>query len=81
AAVIARELGKVAIVGCRNLQIAEDGSSCIIGGHVLKPGATVTLDGETGVIYLGKVQTMVERPKSALSKWQTWKEHSGQSGG
>ncbi|MDE2463374.1 MAG: pyruvate, phosphate dikinase, partial [Alphaproteobacteria bacterium] len=47
AAVIARELGKVAIVGCRNLQIAEDGSSCIIGGHVLKPGATVTLDGET----------------------------------
>jgi pyruvate,orthophosphate dikinase len=53
AAVVAREFGKVAIVGCRDLQISADEESCMLGGSRLNAGEQITLDGETGTIYRG----------------------------
>lgn len=74
AAVVARELGKTAIVGCEGLRLAEDGASCAIGGRQFRAGAEITLDGETGSIYDGIVAFKEERPEAELAQVARWKQ-------
>jgi pyruvate,orthophosphate dikinase len=73
AAVVARELGKVAIVGCRELEISDAGASCTIAGHRFENGAQLTLDGETGNIYSGAVSVVEERPEAELAQLASWR--------
>ncbi len=72
AAVVARELGKVAIVGCHDLKIAPDQQSCAISGLLFHPGEHLTIDGETGAIYPGDIPVTVERPEVSLAKYRSW---------
>jgi len=72
AAVVARELGKTAIVGCRELRINPEDKSCTVGETALSEGSTITLDGETGSIYLGPVKVVAEMPDAALRRWRSW---------
>jgi pyruvate,orthophosphate dikinase len=72
AAVVARELGKVAIVGCGALRIANDATGCSIAGHRFESGASITLDGETGRIYAGSVAVTEERPQDELAQLAAW---------
>lgn len=72
AAVVARELGKVAIVGCVHLRIAADSSHCEIGGRRLQSGEEITLDGETGNVYAGPVMVGEERPVEELAQLADW---------
>lgn len=72
AAVIARELGKVAIVGCRDLHIAADERSCTLNGVSFKPGDMVTVDGETGAVYSGEMPIVNETPEEALATFRSW---------
>lgn len=73
AAVVARELGKVAIVGCRDLQLSTDETSCTIAGRLFRNGDRITLDGETGRIYTGIVEVAEERPIEELALVNGWK--------
>lgn len=73
AAVVARELGKVAIVGCDDLRIASDEKSCTIGSHRIVEGDEITLDGDTGNVYLGRVAVKEERPLDELREVETWR--------
>jgi pyruvate,orthophosphate dikinase len=73
AAVVARELGKVAIVGCRQLQLAEDGKSCTIAGHHFGEGDEISLDGESGRVFAGPVEMLEERPTHELAVIEGWK--------
>ncbi|MFZ1988244.1 MAG: PEP/pyruvate-binding domain-containing protein [Alphaproteobacteria bacterium] len=77
AAVVARELGKVAIVGCRDLQISGDEASCMIGGKHFVNGDEITLDGETGRIYAGAVEVSEERPQDELAQVAAWSSGAG----
>ena len=72
AAVVARELGKVAIVGCRDLHIAPDEQSCTINGVSFHPGDLLTLDGETGAVYRGEIPIVAETPDEELAKFKSW---------
>ena len=74
AAVVARELGKTAIVGCEDLRLPEDGASCAIGGRQFRAGAEITLDGETGSIYDGIVAFKEEQPEAELAQVARWKQ-------
>jgi pyruvate,orthophosphate dikinase len=73
AAVVARELGKVAIVGCHALRIAPNEKSCTIAGHAFEDGARITLDGETGRIYAGGVEVTEEQPLKELAQIEAWR--------
>ncbi|ACO77998.1 pyruvate, phosphate dikinase [Azotobacter vinelandii CA] len=53
AAVVARQLGKVCLVGCDSLTIDEADRSLSIGGLALREGDPLTLDGNEGVLYAG----------------------------
>jgi pyruvate,orthophosphate dikinase len=68
AAVVARQLGKVCLVGCGAMQLNEDGRSLSIGHVTLAEGDTITLDGNSGQIYQGKAATVVEEPTALLGR-------------
>jgi pyruvate, orthophosphate dikinase len=78
AAVVARHLGKVCLVGCADLHVDVDSASCTIGGHRFLEGDLLTLDGETGDLYAGRVPAICERPVNELAQLAVWRaEQSG----
>ncbi len=60
AAVVARQLGKVCLVGCAQMQLDEVRRTLQIGETTLQEGDLLTLDGNTGAIYAGAMNTAVE---------------------
>lgn len=68
AAVVARQLGKVCLVGCTQLQIDETARSIKIGEVSLSEGDVLTLDGNEGAIYAGAARTQIEYPTELLAR-------------
>ncbi len=62
AAVVARQLGKVCIVGCTGLTIEPGERSIRFGSRRVKEGDPLTLDGSTGNVYLGRLATVRRSP-------------------
>jgi pyruvate,orthophosphate dikinase len=71
--VVARQLGKVCIVGCADLTIDLRRRSCRIGTTALGEGDEITLDGSTGKVYAGRVAVAEVRPDDLLARIGTWK--------
>jgi pyruvate, orthophosphate dikinase len=65
AAVVARQLGKVCLVGCADLQVDMSARIIRLGGRSLDEGELITLDGSGGGIYRGRME-MVSEPDEAL---------------
>lgn len=65
AAVVARQLGKVCLVGCQYLTINQAQRSLTIGETSLCEGDMLTLDGNEGHIYAGRL-SVVNQPDTAL---------------
>ncbi len=53
AAVVARGMGKPCVAGCDGLTLA--GGTATIGGHALREGDVITIDGGTGRVFIGGV--------------------------
>jgi len=75
AAVVARQLGKVCLVGCAELQLDEPHRSLRLGELILNEGDTLTLDGNEGRIYQGAVRTVVDEPVDLLARLATLHAH------
>jgi pyruvate, orthophosphate dikinase len=56
AAVIARGMGKPCVAGCEGLEIDVEARTLRIGGHDLREGDTITIDGGTGRVIVGEVK-------------------------
>ncbi len=56
AAVVARGMGKPCVAGCDDLEIDIDARTLRIGGHDLREGDTITIDGGTGRVIIGEVK-------------------------
>ena len=63
AALVARQMGKVCIVGCQELDIDSAGRSFAAGGAVVREGDWISIDGFTGEVILGQLET---RPSEVL---------------
>jgi pyruvate,orthophosphate dikinase len=63
--VVARQLGKVCLVGCEELQIDLAARTVRLGERVLHEGDVITLDGNDGAIYVGAVAAVMV-PDEAL---------------
>lgn len=68
AAVVARQLGKVCLVGCEALVINQDARTIELGGQTLHEGSLLTLDGNDGSVYAGQVQTVAMEPVELLAR-------------
>ena len=65
AAVVARQLGKVCLVGCETLRIDLKERTIRLGDQVFKEGDLITLDGNDGRLYAGVVAAVLV-PDTAL---------------
>lgn len=79
AAVVARQMGKVCLVGCRELAIDAAKRSCSIGGKLLREGQVIALDGGAGEIYTGAVDIVRARPERELAVVASWRARSPSS--
>lgn len=57
AAVVARGMGKPCIVGCEDIKIDETNQKAMFGNQEIKQGTKITIDGTTGLVYLGELKT------------------------
>jgi len=58
AAVVARGMGTACVSGCGEIVIDEEAKCFTLGGHTIKEGDYISLDGSTGNIYLGDIPTV-----------------------
>jgi pyruvate,orthophosphate dikinase len=73
AAVVARQMGKVCLVGCTALRIDEKARTIGFGGTTRREGETICLDAENGRVLDGEPQVVVERPEGLLSEVAKWR--------
>lgn len=57
AAVVARGMGTCCVSGCGEIKIDEEAKYFELGGHRIEEGDYISLDGSTGKIYYGDIQT------------------------
>jgi pyruvate,orthophosphate dikinase len=72
AAVVARQLNKVCLVACPALEIDLDHRRCRIGGKLLSEGDSLSLDGNTGAVYPGRLAALIDHPTTALAAIALW---------
>ncbi len=73
AAVVARQLGKVCLVACPTLEIDLEKRQCRIGGTLFDEGDFLSLDGNSGGVYAGRLAPLTERPERALKAIAEWR--------
>jgi pyruvate, orthophosphate dikinase len=73
AAVVARQMNKVCLVGCRELAIDLAKRSCSIGGKLMREGQLISLDGGAGEIYPGAVDIVRAKPERELAAVASWR--------
>jgi pyruvate,orthophosphate dikinase len=74
AAVVARQLGKVCLVGCETLSIDPSARTVRLGQLDLNEGDTISIDGNEGRVYVGTVRTRAEQPLELLQRLRQLKE-------
>ncbi len=72
AAVVARAIGKPAVVGAEAVEIREEERYMKIGDIVVREGDWVTIDGHTGNIYVGIVPTIEAELIPELEELLKW---------
>jgi pyruvate,orthophosphate dikinase len=59
AALVARQFGKPAVVGVSAMEVDLDKRQLTVAGRVLREGDTVSLDGTTGEVFAGQLETRI----------------------
>ncbi|MFN3803539.1 MAG: pyruvate, phosphate dikinase [Pyrobaculum sp.] len=72
AAVVARAIGKPAVVGAEAIEINEEGKYLKIGDVAVKEGDWITIDGHTGSVYIGVVPTIEAELIPELEELLRW---------
>ncbi|HOD07750.1 MAG TPA: pyruvate, phosphate dikinase [Myxococcota bacterium] len=57
AALVARQRGKVCVAGCSDIEVDYKNRLMKIDNHVVREGDWISIDGSTGSVYLGKMET------------------------
>ncbi len=73
AAVVARGMGRCCITGCNDLEIDMDNQVLITkNGVTLKKGDTISLDGNTGNVYEGAIETTEATISGDFETFMNW---------
>jgi pyruvate,orthophosphate dikinase len=73
AAVVARQLGKVCLVSCPGLLSDVEARTVRIGDCTLEEGEFLSIDGNNGAIYRGRLEVVTERPERELAVIESWR--------
>ncbi len=72
AAVVARGMGRPAICGATSLRLDAQARTLTSGGHTLAEGDLISLDGATGVAYIGELTIERPTPSPSLTTLLGW---------
>jgi len=72
AAVVARGMGKCCISGAGNIKINYKARTLTVDGHVYKEGDWISLNGSTGDVYDGKIETVDPELSGDFGKIMDW---------
>jgi pyruvate,orthophosphate dikinase len=75
AAIVARQLGLPAVVGCESLNIEVGSGIFRVGGHEVSDGDVLTVDGSTGNVMLGEVPLIPGEVTPELEQLLEWSDH------
>ena len=76
AAVVARGWGKPCVVGCEAVRIDEENQCLTVAGKTVKAGEFMTINGTTGDVMIGKVETIAPSMTGDFSTLMTWADKS-----
>ena len=71
AAVVARGIGRCCVSGLSSLEFTDDGG-CRIADHDIKEGDWISLDGQTGKVYAGKLTTLPSCETGPFARLMSW---------
>ena len=80
AAVVARGMGKPCVVGCADLKIDYDNKKCSVGGQTVRKGESITIDGSSGIVYIGDIPTIEPKITSDFKQILEWAQKAKKIG-
>ncbi|NDA18451.1 MAG: pyruvate, phosphate dikinase, partial [Alphaproteobacteria bacterium] len=72
AAVVARGMGRACVSGASDVRFDEVSGKVFIADHVLVEGDIITIDGTSGEVYAGKVDTIQPKMSGAFASVMGW---------
>ncbi|MEQ9289450.1 MAG: pyruvate, phosphate dikinase [Cyclobacteriaceae bacterium] len=72
AAVVARGMGKCCVSGCASLEVDEENGTMKIGDHSFLEGDFISIDGSSGKVYAGKIETKASNLNHDFSEIMGW---------
>jgi pyruvate,orthophosphate dikinase len=72
AAVVARQMGKVCLVGCAGLSVDEQARRAKLGEFIIREGTLLCLDGDTGEIFEDTPEITSEQPEALIARVKEW---------
>jgi pyruvate,orthophosphate dikinase len=76
AAVVARGWGKPCVVGCEGVAIDYKAKTVTVAGQVLKEGDFMTINGTTGDVMVGKVETIDPSVSGDFATLMSWADEA-----
>ncbi|RZI01648.1 pyruvate, phosphate dikinase [Staphylococcus condimenti] len=80
AAVVARGMGKCCVTGCSNLNIDTENKVVNYHGKQIHEGDVISVDGSTGNIYLGEIETTSAEHSEEFDRFMQWAEEAARLG-
>lgn len=80
AAEVARGMGKCCVVGAESIRVNEERRTVTIGSTVVKEKQILTLDGSTGDVILGQVDTIEPELTAAFGTLMSWADKTRKLG-
>ena len=81
AAVVARQLGKVCVVGCVALAIDAEQRMARLGEQKIGEGDWISIDGETGEVFPGKREIIADRLTAQIEELNRLLKHAAAKAG
>lgn len=72
AAVVARGMGKCCVAGCSGINVDEENLKMTVQGKTYKEGEFISINGSTGVVYEGEVDTVTPELKGDFETIMKW---------
>lgn len=72
AAVVARGMGKCCVAGASEIRINEEEKTLSVGDLVVKEGDYISLDGSTGMVYLGEIEKVQPELSGSFETFMDW---------
>jgi pyruvate, orthophosphate dikinase len=76
AALVARQMAKPCIVGCSSMTIDVAADRAQLAGQPVSGSDWITVDGDSGNLYLGRRETVATRPEQELAEIANWRSQA-----